>query len=185
MRAGFKVCITGSEKTVEQLEARIIRYNRYLNEIRADYLMRPGEVFRIFDRLTPNIIFACRRKGQGGYFNGSDEELFALLYKAARDGARFIDIEFTLSPELKSKVYSARGSGSISSNIILSYHLYEPLPETSRLVQLAAEMESEPADIIKVAALTHDTYQLDGFHEIAPRIKKPKILIGIDRKSVV
>ena len=64
-------------------------------EVRLDYLKNPQESTTArWDRLPLPVIATCRGKDRGGLFTGSIEEETRILDDAAKNGARFIDIDY-------------------------------------------------------------------------------------------
>src|SRR5205085_3635645 len=86
-------------------------------EIRLDYLKEPTQANHVrWDRLPLPVIATCRSVRAGGKFQGSMEEECVILDTAARNGARYIDIDY-------------RYIGPFgSAEVISSYHDFESTP---------------------------------------------------------
>ena len=66
-----------------------------LVEVRLDYLEDPQEsIHARWDRLPLPVIATCRGNERGGQFAGSIDEESRILEHAARNGARFVDIDY-------------------------------------------------------------------------------------------
>src|ERR1700722_15573690 len=64
-------------------------------EIRLDYLDHPQDAASArWDRLPIPVIATCRGKDSGGRFAGSVDEELRILEQAARNGARYVDIDY-------------------------------------------------------------------------------------------
>src|SRR4051812_17437630 len=85
-----------------------------LIEVRLDYLKDPQQANHVrWDRLPLPVIATCRGARFGGKFQGSLEEECTILETAARNGARYVDIDYR----------HARLFGA--AEVIASYHNFE------------------------------------------------------------
>ncbi len=108
-------------------------------EVRLDYLNNPQQSFEAsWSRIGVPVIATCRRRERGGLFNGSIAEERRILEAAARQGAKFVDIDY-------------RDARSIAgTELIASYHDFEKTPaDAIDLLQAACV---GPSNIVKLAA---------------------------------
>lgn len=89
------LCVTGAERTVVSLAARLASAAEGdLHEIRLDLLQGPlDDVWALVERHGSRLIVACRPAWAGGGFAGDESLRLSLLARAAHAGARFIDVE--------------------------------------------------------------------------------------------
>ncbi len=83
-------------------------------ELRLDSLNSVAEIVRLLERLAtrprrrrgPTLIATCRRRAEGGQFEGSPSAQLAVLALAARAGCHWIDVDAatleSFSPRLRS-----------------------------------------------------------------------------------
>ena len=90
---------------------------------------------------TKPVIVTCRPTWEGGRFDGSEEERLRILSDAARLGAEFVDIEWSID---RSKW--PRGE---RTKIVLSSHDFAGIP--SDLTDRLQTMQRSGADVVKVA----------------------------------
>ena len=86
-------------------------------EVRLDYLKNPQEsVNARWDRFPVPVIATCRGKERGGLFDGSIEEEIHILKSAARNGARWVDIDYRYARPVP------------NAEVIASYHNFDETP---------------------------------------------------------
>jgi 3-dehydroquinate dehydratase/shikimate dehydrogenase len=110
-----------------------------LIEVRLDYLKDPQQANHVrWDRLPLPVIATCRGARFGGKFQGSLEEECTILETAARNGARYVDIDYR-----HVRLFGA-------AEVIASYHNFEQTPEN--LESILEQASKTSAHIVKVAA---------------------------------
>ena len=86
-------------------------------EVRLDYLKDPNQAKDArWDRLPVPVIATCRGKAHGGLFNGTIEDEIRILEAAARNGARYVDIDYRYARPVP------------PADVIASYHNFEETP---------------------------------------------------------
>lgn len=115
-----------------------------LVEHRLDWLSRAPDVPRLLkDRPTP-VIVTCRRKQDGGRWNGSEDERRMLLRTAIVSGADYVDLEDDIAKSVPRYGKTKR---------IVSHHDFETTPDN--LEEIWAEMAEMNPDIIKLVTTAH------------------------------
>ena len=133
-------------------------------EMRVDLLDAPSHAairaqFAALRRIsTLPIIWTVRSKGQGGAFEGSEEEMVALLKLGVRLGSDFVDVEGCWSAKAKQAILQdKRGARTITS-----YHdftdKYYPAEALGKI--FAGLHCGGAADVVKVAIKTSKPSQL-------------------------
>jgi 3-dehydroquinate dehydratase/shikimate dehydrogenase len=88
-------------------------------EVRLDHLKDPFQALNArWDRFPVPVIATCRRKECGGEFTGSLEDEIRILGSAARNGAKWVDIDYRFAQLLP------------PAEVIASYHNFEETPAT-------------------------------------------------------
>jgi 3-dehydroquinate dehydratase type I len=133
------VVAKAADEALEQVEEA----NRKADviELRLDYLNKTGddELKRLIKACRKKVIATARPKKEGGLFRGSEERRIALLLKAAKFGADFIDIEAGTQHKLLAKAMRNRGS----ARVILSYHNFKETPSFEKLRGIFEKMSGK------------------------------------------
>lgn len=120
-----------------------------LLELRLDLLDEPGTgpvlVRRILARHPETLLIAtCRRKANGGSFEGSAQEQVAILGAAVAAGARLVDIEVESVEDSPGILDGLRARATT----VVSYHNFSCTPALRSVVR---RLDAARADVIKVA----------------------------------
>ncbi|MGZ4828025.1 MAG: type I 3-dehydroquinate dehydratase [Candidatus Angelobacter sp.] len=178
-----RVCVSIGEATPEML-LQAAHAESHLGEsffeVCLEFLENPydgPETIREFLRAWPQawIIVTCRSGEQN--FRGSIEQQLGLLAAAVEAGARGIDIE----------VETARNSRAWLDHMggrcmrIVSYHNYTDCPPLDPIVE---ELESFPAEFIKIAVGASDTESLCRLTQVAQRCRKPNLMLAMGKQGL-
>ncbi len=120
-----------------------------LIEIRLDRIGHPGKerMGEFFRASKKPVIVACNGPGAFGSFAGSEDELFQLYHDAAQVGARFVDIDYTLSLAL--------GEVAAPCHRIVSRHLLDGTPEDLDTYLEEIQEVLYEGDVTKLVAHAH------------------------------
>jgi len=161
-----KLCVSLTPQTLEDVFASDVSGVDCV-EVRLDYLKDPQQSRDTrWDRLPVPVIATCRGKERGGLFQGSIEEEIAILQSAAKNGARFVDIDYRYARAFP------------PADVIASYHNFAETP--TDLVDIANRAFATPAQIAKVATQVNrwdDNRRL--FDLLARANPKPLIVVGM------
>ncbi|MFH1596864.1 MAG: type I 3-dehydroquinate dehydratase [Pseudomonadota bacterium] len=138
------------EAAVQRARSKYLRAARkgLWAEIRLDYLEQP-DLKRLFRTHPGPVIATNRLAGQGGRWQGSEEERRRLLQEAMDLGADFLDVELAADAAWRQDLWDRRGQ----AKIILSWHDFAGTPETPRLEAVMNEMLAAAADVLKVVTM--------------------------------
>jgi len=107
-------------------------------EVRLDYLKNPLDSLNArWDRFPVPVIATCRGKERGGLFDGSLEEEIRILEVAARNGARWVDIDYRYARPVP------------PAEVIASYHNFDETP--ADLTSIAGQAFAAGGKIAKIA----------------------------------
>ena len=161
-----QLCVSLTPETIEGVFSADVA-GADCAEVRLDYLPEPQESSQVrWDRLPVPVIVTCRGKERGGLFNGSIEEEASILANAARNGARFVDIDYRYARPFP------------AAEVIASYHNFEETP--ADLESIVERAIASPAAIAKVA--THVRSWADNrrlFEVLSRSWPKPVIVVGM------
>jgi len=136
-------------------------------EVRLDYLKDPNQAKDArWDRLPVPVIATCRGKARGGLFDGTIEDEIRILETAARNGARYVDIDYRYARPVP------------QADVIASYHNFEETP--ADLEDIVDRVLSSNAPIAKVATQVRrwsDNRRL--LDALARPHAKPLIVVGM------
>jgi len=115
-----------------------------LVELRLDYIQGEVQLKRLLkDRPCPAIV-TCRRKGDGGRWDRSEEARLQLLRLAIVEGADYVDLEDDVAGQVRRYGKTKR---------IVSHH--DMLRTPTDLAHLHARMAALDADIVKIATMAN------------------------------
>ncbi|MEK6259472.1 MAG: shikimate dehydrogenase [Planctomycetota bacterium] len=115
-----------------------------LVELRVDWLSRSPDVPRLLkDRPTP-VVVTCRRREDGGKWNGSEDERRMVLRTAIVSGADYVDLEDNIARSIPRYGKTKR---------IVSHHDFETTPDD--LEAIWAEMAEMNPDVIKLVTMAN------------------------------
>ena len=119
-------------------------------EFRIDALESPNisEIKKTIEEINFPIIATNRINSEGGFFKGSEEERFEILYECC-DIVDYIDIELQSDDEYIKKIHEG------NAKTIVSYHDFEKTPDLNEILYIVSK-EHELGDIAKVAFMPQD-----------------------------
>jgi 3-dehydroquinate dehydratase / shikimate dehydrogenase len=122
-------------------------------ELRLDYVASHVNMRRLLGprlegEATPSqVIITCRRKEDGGKWNGTEEARRLLLREAIAEGVDYVDLEEDIASEIPRFGKTKR---------IVSYHNFRKTPDDLRT--LHDRMAQFDPDIIKIACMANDPH---------------------------
>ena len=119
-------------------------------ELRLDYVASRVNIRRLLaERANQDcqVIITCRRREDGGKWNGSEESRLLLLREAIAEGVDYVDLEEDVASQIPRFGKTKR---------IISYHNFRKTPENLR--ELHSEMAQLDPDIIKMATMANDPH---------------------------
>jgi 3-dehydroquinate dehydratase/shikimate dehydrogenase len=139
-----------------------------LLELRLDLLPGPFDLEALVAALPPPLCVTCRSAGQGGAWNGAEEERQGLLQRAAELGSAWIDWEWQPGQHCP-----RRGA----ARVVASYHAGERSGPDA--LDLLAAMEASGPDLVKICtpvASFADNLDLVALHR---RARLPLVAFGL------
>lgn len=116
-----------------------------LVELRLDYIRRAVNLKRLLtDRLCPAVA-TCRRKQEGGRWEGTEQDRQMLLRAAIADGADYVDLEMDVADRIPRYGNTQR---------IISYHNFDETPDN--LEEIHHQISKLDPDIIKIATMANN-----------------------------
>ena len=118
-----------------------------LVELRLDYIARTVNLKRLISDRPGPVIVTCRRKEDGGNWEGTEEDRVTLLRSAIAEGVEYVDLESDIAASIPRFGKTKR---------LVSYHNFEETPDN--LHEIHAEMSAMDADVVKLATMANSTH---------------------------
>jgi 3-dehydroquinate dehydratase/shikimate dehydrogenase len=116
-----------------------------LVELRLDYIRRSVNLKRLLtDRKCP-IVATCRRKKDGGRWEGTESDRQMLLRAAIAEGADYVDMEMDVASKIPRYGNTQR---------IISYHNFDQTPHN--IEEIHHQISKLDPDIIKIATMANN-----------------------------
>ena len=153
------ICVPVAEKSLEESAVRLQACGALadLAEIRLDALDAPpsSAQLRSFVQASPMpLIFTCRRREEGGSFQGEDEERVEWLSAAVKAGAEFVDIELLTLANLRNGLIAE--AHEAKCKVIISWHNFSATPLQDELSSVLEAQKDAGADIAKIVTMARD-----------------------------
>jgi len=138
-----------------------------------------NDIARIRAKTTKESIFTCRKREEGGFFEGSEPARAAILEQADKEGFDYLDVEF-------SSYQSVRG-GSGNTKRICSFHDFQKTPSLEKLEEMVENMKHAKPDIIKIATMVNSDNDVKNLFSLL--LRKPDeenmIVVGMGEKGKI
>ncbi|MDO8609439.1 MAG: type I 3-dehydroquinate dehydratase [bacterium] len=180
----IKICtvVTGKNlndflKNLEQIQAI-----SNMVELRVDYIsnLKLENIQTIKSKIKKETIFTCRKKQEGGEFQGSEKERVNIILEAIKLGFDYVDIEL-------SSCNSFSFPKKINSKIICSFHDFKKTPSLKNLQSTLEKMNKYKIDIKKIATFINCEKDIQNlFYVLIHRKANEKIIaIGMGEKGKI
>ena len=168
------ICIPIMAKSTDEALEKIARANPMADmlEFRLDVM----ESFRLQDMLriaSKPVIVTYRSEKEGGNGSANYETQTRYLFNALEADVGFVDVEYSMPPELRRKIFQDRRR----SKIIASVHLINGTPSKEELEGILGSLAATGADIVKIvtrAQLPEDNLRVLG---LIPQAQKMDVKI--------
>ncbi len=162
------VAITGTTPQ-EMLEraAEAVRENNFI-EFRLDYLAKPLAAMPklkefLYSRRDVTAIATCRRKVNGGKFQGTVAAELEVLGKAAGAGFHLLDVELQTAEAMKTADWKKLRSHSAA--ILISYHDFKATKDLDKVYGRIQPLQSDFIKIVSTARSLADNVTMMRFLE--------------------
>jgi 3-dehydroquinate dehydratase I len=115
-------------------------------EIRLDCLNESASLKEIAESTKIPLIATNKLESENGYFYGSEIERDQTLINAAKNGFKYIDIDFYH----KKRVNMITELTALDAKLVVSYHNYEKIVSVSTMEKILDEQISLGAEICKI-----------------------------------
>ena len=116
-----------------------------LVELRLDFIRRAVNLRRLLEDRQCPVVATCRRKVDGGRWEGTEAERLMLLRTAIADGADYVDLEMDIADKIPRYANTQR---------IVSYHNFDETPDN--IESIHHQIRQLDPDIIKIATMANN-----------------------------
>lgn len=120
-------------------------------ELRVDIIQgfSIDQIKTIKNHTTKPAIFTCRKKNEGGMFEGSEEERRKIIEKACKLGFDYIDVEL-------SAISGFDLTNLNNTKLVVSFHDFNQTPPLETLEEIKIKMKQYPEVIMKFATVINN-----------------------------
>src|SRR5437764_2128006 len=145
-----------------------------LLEVRLDrFGMAPGLSELLSVKPKP-IIMSCRRKRDGGYWDGGEDERLALLRQCIISKADYVEIELDVADQIRKFPPAKR---------VISYTNRDETP--ADIADIYAEAQTKKPDVIKLTTLARTPEEAWPLVQILARPPVPTVVVGLGKPGVM
>ncbi|MBX3415614.1 MAG: shikimate dehydrogenase [Pirellulales bacterium] len=125
----------------------LVEQGAKLVELRLDYIRGQVNLKRLLTDRPGPVVMTCRRKRDGGMYEGSEEDRLLLLRTSIAEGADYVDLEDDVAANIPRFGKTKR---------IVSLHDFQRTP--ADLVEIRDRLASCGADIVKIATIAQSPH---------------------------
>ncbi len=149
----IKICVPVTGKNLDDFLENLNKIEKVCDfvELRADFLenLKLEDVDVIAREVKMESIFTCRKKDEGGKFEGSEKERLKILEEAMYKNFNYVDIELSSVDQID---FSERNK---QTKIICSYHNFDKTPTYEYLEEIVNQMKEKGVDVFKIAIMSY------------------------------
>jgi len=148
-------------------------------ELRADYIenISVNDIEVILNKTKAQSIFTCRKKTEGGKFQGDERNRIKILQRAIDLGFDHVDIELSTMKDFQLKRNKIK--------FIISYHNFAETPSYWDMQSIIYQMNEFRPDVLKIATMLNEEYESTKIYRLLTN--KPhseeRIVIGMGEKG--
>ena len=145
-----------------------------LLEVRLDRFAKAPDVGELLAQKPKPIILSCRRRQDGGDWNGSEEERLALLRQCIASKGDYVEIELDVADLIREFPPAKR---------VISYVNFRETPPD--IADIYAEAQTKHADVIKLVTLARTPEEAWPLLQILAKPALPTVVVGLGKPGVM
>jgi 3-dehydroquinate dehydratase/shikimate dehydrogenase len=145
-----------------------------LLEIRLDRFAKPPRVLELLAARPRPVIMSCRRKQDGGDWQGSEEDRLAMLRQAIADGSDYVEIELDVADKVASHAPGKR---------VISYTNLQENP--GNIGEIYKRALKKKPDVVKLTTLATTPEAAWPLLRIVAQAKVPTVIVGLGKPGVM
>ncbi len=170
------ICISIAQESRRFALADMVNAARQcdLIEVRLDRFAKAPDVGELVANKPKPVIFSCRRRQDGGEWEGSEEERLALLRQCIISKADFVEIELDAADQIRKFPPAKR---------VISYTNFQETP--ADITEIYAEMQTKSPDVIKLVTLARTPEEAWPLVQILAKPAVPTVVVGLGKPGVM
>jgi 3-dehydroquinate dehydratase / shikimate dehydrogenase len=170
------ICISIAQESRRFALADMVNASKQcdLIEVRLDRFAKAPDVGELVANKPKPVIFSCRRRQDGGEFEGSEEERLALLRQCIISKADFVEIELDVADQIRKFPPAKR---------VISYTNFQETP--ADIADIYAEMQTKNPDVIKLETLARTPEEAWPLVQILAKPAVPTVVVGLGKPGVM
>jgi 3-dehydroquinate dehydratase/shikimate dehydrogenase len=145
-----------------------------LLEVRLDRFGMSPELGEFIANKPKPLIMSCRRKRDGGHWDGTEDERLALLRQAIVAKADYVEIELDVADQVRKFPPAKR---------VISYTNLKETP--SDIADIYAEAQTKHPDVIKLTTLAQTPEEAWPLVQIVAKATVPTVVVGLGKPGVM
>lgn len=145
-----------------------------LLEVRLDRFAKAPDVGELLAHKPKPIILSCRRRQDGGEWDGSEEERLALLRQCIVSKGDYVEIELDVADQVRPFPPAKR---------VISYTNFRETPKD--LADIYAEAQTKHPDVIKLVTLARTPEEAWPLVQILAKPALPTVVVGLGKPGVM
>jgi 3-dehydroquinate dehydratase/shikimate dehydrogenase len=145
-----------------------------LIEVRLDRFAKAPDVGELVANKPKPVIFSCRRRQDGGEWEGSEEERLAILRQCIISKADYVEIELDVADQIRKFPPAKR---------VISYTNFQETP--ADIADIYAEMQSKSPDVIKLVTLARTPEEAWPLVQLLAKPALPTVVVGLGKPGVM
>lgn len=150
----IKICVPVTGQNLDDFLENLNKIEKVCDfvELRVDYIenLKLEDVEVIAREVKMESIFTCRKKEEGGKFEGSEKERLKIIEKAMYKNFDHVDIELSSVDQIN---LSEKDN---QTKIICSHHDFNKTPAYEYLEEIVNHMKEKGADVFKISTMSYN-----------------------------
>jgi 3-dehydroquinate dehydratase/shikimate dehydrogenase len=170
------ICISIAQESRRLALADMLNASRQCNllEVRLDCFEKSPDVGELLAHKPKPLIFSCRRRQDGGDWQGSEEERLTLLRQCIVSKADYVEIELDVADQIRKFPPAKR---------VISYTNLSETP--SDIAEIYAEAQTKNPDVIKLTTLARTPEEAWPLLQILAKPVLPTVAVGLGKPGVM
>src|SRR5262245_6569469 len=145
-----------------------------LIEVRLDRFAKAPDFAELLQAKPKPVIMSCRRKQDGGDYDGPEEERLMLLRQCIVSKADYVEIELDVADQVRPFPPAKR---------VISYTNLKETPDD--IADIYAEAQTKKPDVIKLTTLARTPEEAWPLVQILARPPVPTVVVGLGKPGVM
>jgi 3-dehydroquinate dehydratase/shikimate dehydrogenase len=145
-----------------------------LLDVRLDRFAKGPDVGELLAHKPKPIILSCRRRQDGGEWDGAEDERLAILRQCIVSKADYVEIELDVADQVRAFPPAQR---------VISYTNFRETPKN--IADIYAEAQTKHPDVIKLVTLARTPEEAWPLLQILTKPAVPTVVVGVGKPGVM